>query len=98
MGGEAEKLALDYAGQCKGGGDAGNYADGYQQEDFAHDHPDDVAASGTEGHANADFAGALGDGVGHDAVEADDSEEGGEEAGGGGVAGGDGFSGRGRGD
>src|SRR5260370_15981240 len=87
MGGEAEKLALDYAGQCKGGGDAGNYADGYQQEDFAHDHPDDVAASGTEGHANADFAGALGDGVGDDDVEADDSEESGEEAEDGGEAG-----------
>src|SRR6266849_5682035 len=92
---EAEELALDYAGQCKGGGDAGGYADGYQQEDFAHDHPDDVAACGAEGHANADFAGALGDGVGHDAVEADDSEESGEETEDGGEAGDHALGGRG---
>src|SRR5882762_373327 len=87
MRGEAEELALDYAGERQGRGYAGNYADGYEQEDFAHDHPDDVATGGAEGHANADFAGALGDGVGHDAVEADDSEESGEETEDGGEAG-----------
>ncbi len=72
---EAEELALDYTSEGEGGGDAGDYTDGYEEEDFAHDQPDDVAACGAEGDANADFAGALGDGVGHHTVEADDGEK-----------------------
>src|SRR5216684_5001538 len=84
---EAEELALDDASQCERGSDAGYDTDGDEEEDFAHDQPDDVAAGGAEGDANADFAGALGDGVGHDAVETNDREQSGEEAEDGGEAG-----------
>src|SRR5207245_569664 len=80
MGSEAEELTLDDTSQGESGGDACHNADGYEKKDFAHDQPDDVAAGSAEGDANADFSGALGDSVGHDAVETDDSEQSGEEA------------------
>ena len=54
---------------------------------FAHDHPDDATLGGTEGHTNADFAGALRDGVGHDAIETDDGQKGGKKTEDGGEAG-----------
>jgi hypothetical protein len=43
-----KELALDDAGEREGRGYANDYADGDEQEDFAHDEPDDVAAGGTE--------------------------------------------------
>jgi hypothetical protein len=87
VGRKAKELALDYAGKREGSDDAGGYTDGHEKQDFAHDHPDDVTASGAESHANADFASALRNSVGHDAVETDDGEERGEESEYGGEAG-----------
>src|SRR5437762_13599399 len=87
MRGQAEELALDHAGEREGGSDSGNDADGDKKQNFTHDQPDDVAASGSESDTNADFASALRNSVSHDAVEADDREQGGEEAEDGGEAG-----------
>src|SRR5882762_8684235 len=87
VGREAEELALDYAGQGEGSGNACHDTDGNEEENFTHDQPDDVAAGGAESDSNADFAGTLGNGVGHDAVEADDREKSGEKPEDGGEAG-----------
>src|SRR5437667_11144114 len=87
MRGQAEELALDHAGEREGGSDSGNDADGDKKQNFTHDQPDDVAASGSESDTNADFARALRNSISHDAVEADDREQGGEEAEDGGEAG-----------
>jgi hypothetical protein len=72
--GEAEELALDDAGEREGGDDASGDADSDEDENFAHDQPDHVFAGGAEGHANANFAGALSDDVGHYAVEAEETK------------------------
>ena len=45
---------------------------------LAHDEALHAGRRGTEGQAHAQFLGALGDGVGHDAIEADRGERGGE--------------------
>ena len=47
---------------------------------LADDHGADAGALGSEGEADADLVGALGDGVGHDAVDADAGEGEGEDA------------------
>ena len=77
--GEAEELALHELGECQGSGDAGSDSDGHENKHFTHDHPNDASLRGAKSHANADFAGALGNGVGHDAVEPDDGKKRGEK-------------------
>ena len=42
---------------------------------LSHDHARDAARLGAQGEPHADFAGALRDDVGHDAVDADDAEQ-----------------------
>src|SRR5947209_7993385 len=44
VGREAEELTLDDAGQGEGSGDAGDNTNGYEEENFAHDQPDNTAA------------------------------------------------------
>ncbi len=45
MGREAEELALYHAGEHQGENDASGDADGDEEKNFAHDHPDDMAAA-----------------------------------------------------
>ncbi len=51
------------------------YADAGEAAGFAEDEAIDGALLSAERHADADFARALADGVGDDAVEADDAED-----------------------
>ena len=46
-----------------------------QREAFVHDELENIAALGAQRHADADFAGALADEEGDDAVDSDDSED-----------------------
>src|SRR5882724_773649 len=98
MGVHAVELALHYAGEREGCGDTYAHANGHEDQDFAHDQPEDFRSGSAEGHANADFAGTLGNGVGHYAVEAEDGEQRGEKAEDGGEAGDHAFGGEGVGD
>src|ERR1700757_4990919 len=77
--GQAKELTLHYASERERGGDSGDDADSDEHENLAHDQPDDVAARGAEGDANADLASALGNCIGHDAVEANYGEQSSEE-------------------
>jgi len=45
--------------------------DGREYQSFAQNEPNDISAPRTERHADSNFTGALGCGVGQDAVEAD---------------------------
>src|SRR5208282_339268 len=73
--GEAEEHAGDKAGGSDGRGDADGYAEHCERERFSQDKPENILALRTDGDANADFAGAARDGVGHQAVEADGGKE-----------------------
>jgi hypothetical protein len=53
----------------------GSEADHGLEHGAAHDHTDNGAAVGAEGHADTDLRGAAGDGVGDDAVEAEACEQ-----------------------
>src|SRR6266851_3753857 len=74
VGGDAPELRGDDAGY----GEADNNAqdDAYADQAYAHaDHEaEDVALLCSEGHADADFVGAAGGGVGEDAIDADGDE------------------------
>ncbi len=84
---KAKELALHDTGEHQGKDHAGSDAHSHEYKHFTHDHPNDIALSSAERHADADFAGALCDGVGHDAVESDDGEQRGKETEDGGEAG-----------
>src|SRR5215472_14363589 len=61
---EAEELALDEFGERQRRGKSKANADGDEQENLAHHHPNDIALCSAESHAYADFASAPRDGVG----------------------------------
>ncbi len=61
-------------GEGEAEGDAGDEAGGDGGGGGAEDEAGDVAGGGAECEADAEFVGAGGDGVGDDAVEADDGE------------------------
>ena len=80
VGAEAVEHGFDEAAEGEGGGEAGGDADDGEPGAFAEDHGADSGALGSEGEADADLVGALGDGVGHDAVDTDAGEREGEDA------------------
>src|SRR5215469_461181 len=72
---EAEELTLDEFGERQRRRKSKTDADGNEQQNLPHHHPNDLALRSAESHAYADFARALRDGIGHHAVEADDCEK-----------------------
>src|ERR1700674_3439438 len=60
---------------CKRGGQTDKQAKPDDAKALAQDHLEDVARSGSNGHADTDFMRALRCGVGSDAVDANDSED-----------------------
>src|SRR4029077_3768826 len=76
---KAKELALHDAREHQGKDHAGDDADSNKYKHFTHHQPDDIALSGAERHADADFAGTLRDSVGHDAIESDDGQQRGKE-------------------
>src|SRR5579875_1992353 len=74
------ELRGDEARASDGCGDADGEADEDLGEGPAEDEADDFGSVGAEGHADADFAGAAGDDVGGDSVEADGGEDEREDA------------------
>src|SRR6266446_5366243 len=69
-GGDAIELGGDESSSADSQGQAEEQADQYALESPAQYESKDFGAVGTKGHANADFVGALGDGIGGDAVKA----------------------------
>src|SRR5437773_1841002 len=55
--------------------ESAGYPDGGEGEPVADEHAGERLVLRAESHANADFASALGDGIGDDAVDADDAEQ-----------------------
>ncbi len=70
----------DEASQGDGCDEAGCDSEDREAGAFAEDHEQDLAGACAEGHADADLAGAAGDVVGHDAVDADAGEDESEDA------------------
>ena len=60
--------------------ETGEEGEGGLENALFHDQLEDVARMGADGHADAEFLGAAGDGVGFHAVDADDGEEEGHTA------------------
>ena len=56
-------------------GDADQSAESGERHRFGEELPDDIAPTRANGFANADFAGALGDGHQHDVHDADAADE-----------------------
>ncbi len=71
---EAVKHGLNEADEGEDEGKAGNDAEEGEPGGFAKDHGPDLSALRAESEADADLVGALGDGIGHDAVNADAGE------------------------
>lgn len=71
--------AGDDVGEGAGGGERGGDADegAHSNTDSggAEDEAEDIGAHRSQGHADAEFVGALDDGVGDDTVESDAGEE-----------------------
>ena len=78
--GEAVEHGADEAGEQECCSEAGGYAEDGEPGGFAEDHAEHLAGLRAEGHADADFAGAAGYVVGHEAVDADAGEDEGEDA------------------
>ena len=74
-GADLEEQTAKERGGAERAQNSGSDADDGEDAGFAEDELVDGAALGSEGHADTDLAGALADGVGDDAVEADDAEE-----------------------
>src|SRR5207245_2034238 len=78
-GGDAEEKAAERAGEGPGGGDADEHADGSESKGLKKNADLKGAGGGSEGHADADFLGALRDGVRDDGVDAEGSKNQGKE-------------------
>src|SRR6185369_11190706 len=64
----------------EGCGEANGDTDNCKPSAFAQHHTADAGALGSEGEADANLIGALGDGIGHDAVDTDAGQREGEDA------------------
>jgi hypothetical protein len=80
---DAEEEAGDEAGEAEGRADADDDANDGEAHAMPDDEGADAGAVGAESHADAHLLGALLDGVGHEAVDADggQDERGGSEDG-----------------
>src|SRR5712692_9728308 len=70
VGGDAEEETFHGAGEGEGGGYADDYADEREAHALAEDHTDDFGGTRADGHAHADFVGALADREGHHSADA----------------------------
>jgi len=73
--GDAIEEGFEIAAEKPGYSDAERGAEGGGEEGFAQDHADQLPGRCTEGHADADFFGALGGSVGDDTVDASNAED-----------------------
>ena len=66
----AEEEAFYGAGEGDSGGHADDYADEGEAHALAENHANDFGGTRADGHAHADFVGALADREGHDSTDA----------------------------
>src|SRR6185437_8431602 len=74
-GADLEKDRAHEAHGSKCGSDSEDGADSGEKKTLADEHGGEVVALRAESHADSDFASTLGDGVGDDSVDTDDTEE-----------------------
>src|ERR1700739_1279717 len=73
-GGDAPELGLQNAQRGEGDTEAENDAAADKEKSFAKDEGEDIGGERAESHADAEFVGLQGDGIGHNTEETDEGE------------------------
>jgi hypothetical protein len=77
---DIEELAAERSRCNDGDGNGHRDGDAGEDQDFSQDEPDHRPSLRSEGHAYADFAGALGGGVGEDSIQSKAGKQGSQKA------------------